>query len=308
MVAKLPLPDQNSSDIVIDVIASRRQQKDFFEALEDDWVEMIDAYQNQAGNPSVITPLDLSQYISDERIQVESGKAPRRGESADVRERLYSRRKNSLINLYGAKDESDLHTILDGMRRNHGLKFCPSCGEAGKPGTLDHYLPKTEYPEFSIVLINLTPMCEACQEKKGTSALDDEGNKLFIHPYYDPIEDTALSLIISEPYESPSAFSVEVHQDVGEPLRSLFDRHLRKIQFFDRFEEFCIDEYSDLLSVFSKERDEDNPDSAQRIVGRFKNKNERQSLNRWEAIFYRGVLSNPDLLEYLDNGVLPDCF
>ncbi|BBB24618.1 hypothetical protein [Amphritea japonica] len=308
MVAKLLPPAHDSAEVVRDSIANRRQHRDFFRALQEDWLALIDDYNRLSGDPTAIAPIDLSQYISAERLQNEAASEPGRGESDDPAERLYQRRKKSLINLYSAAAGTNLHTTLDAMRRRHGLRFCPSCGEPGKPGTLDHYLPKTEYPEFSIVLENLTPMCEACQEKKGTSAVDEEGNKLFIHPYYDPIEDASLSLVISEPYESPTSFNVEVHQDVPEQIRSLFERHLSEINFRERFEEFCIDEYSDLLSLFTAERAGDNPDSARRILPRFLIKSAVQSHNRWEAIFYRGVLSNPDLLDYLDNADLPGLF
>jgi len=308
MVAKLTPPIHCSAELVKEVINERVHHKDFFEALEQDWLTQIDNYQNNSGNPVVISALDLARYISDERIRDEATKEPKNGESDSPAERLYGRRKDSLINLYAAKEGTDTHVILDSMRRKHGLKFCPSCGEPGKPGTLDHYLPKADYPELSIVLVNLTPMCEQCQGEKGTSALDEDGNKLFIHPYYDPIDNVALSLVISEPFSSPSAFTIEITQDVEEPLKSLIERHITGVRFRERFEEFCIDEYSDLLTVFAEERAEENPDDAERIVRRFLTKNERQSHNRWEAIFYRGVLSNPELLDFLNNGELPNSF
>lgn len=308
MVAKLTPPAQDSEEIVKNIIAKREKQKDFFEALKDDWLALIKNYHHHSGDPAVILPLDLSNYISNERVKAEAGKEFKKGESDDPAKRLYGRRKESLKNLYSPKAGTELHAILDSMRGDHDLKFCPSCGEPGKPGTLDHYLPKAKYPELSIVLVNLTPLCEACQNKKGTSDIDGDGNKLFIHPYYDPIEDVALCLNIAEPYNSPSAFTVEVDQGVCEHIRSLFERHLTEIKFRERFEEFCIDEYSDLLTIFTEERTEDNPDSAERIIKRFLTKNGRQSPNRWEAIFYRGVLANTNLLEYLDNGDLPDQF
>lgn len=308
MVAKLVPPAYDSEATVRDLISSRERHRDFFEALQGDWLALIDNYRRYAGDPTVIEPLDLSGYISAVRVEEEAVREPKKGESADPEVRLYQRRKKSLINLYPAQPGTDLHSILDTMRRKHGLMFCPSCGEPGKPGTLDHYLPKTDYPEYSVVFENLTPMCEACQAKKGASDVNDEGNKLFIHPYFDPIQDAFLSLVISEPYESPTSFSVEVDQGTPEQIRTLFERHLSEIGFRERFEEFCIGEYSGLLSLFTIERDSPNPESAERIINRFLLQNKRQSHNRWEAIFYRGVLSNPDLLDYLDNGDLPEFF
>lgn len=61
-----------------------------------------------------------------------------------------------------------------------------------------------------------------------------------------------------------------------------------------------------LLSTMSLERQDAEPDSASRIICRFKRQYENQSQNRWEAIFYRGILNNTSLLDYLDNEDLPD--
>ena len=45
------------------------------------------------------------------------------------------------------------------------IAFCPYC-LLNKPNTLDHYLGKTEYPEYSILIKNLVPCCYDCNQKK----------------------------------------------------------------------------------------------------------------------------------------------
>lgn len=306
MVAKLALPVVNSTDTIRAVVAQRTVQKDFFDSLEDDWLARVTQYVQFGGNPSNIVPLDLSPYISQDRIATESIRVKKDNESDIPLERLLKKRKDSLKNLYSPSEGTELHKILDTMRRKHGLSFCPSCGEPGKPGTLDHYLPKAIYPELSIFLINLTPMCTDCQGKKGTDIEDENGNKLFIHPYFDSIDEVSLSLTIVAPFSNPSSFIVGIPNDVQEPMRSLIERHLSGVDFHNRFEDFCINEYPAFLGTIADEREDDNPDTAVRIVRRFLRKEERMNPNKWEAIFYRGILNNPALLDYLDRGNLPD--
>jgi len=43
---------------------------------------------------------------------------------------------------------------------------CPRCG-GSRPGTLDHHLPKSDYPEFAVYPKNLLACCQECNGKKG---------------------------------------------------------------------------------------------------------------------------------------------
>lgn len=306
MVAKLELPEYDSALVVRSVIEERVHNRDFYNELRTDWEAHVLSYVECGGEPNQIAPLNLAPYISPQRVQEESRRVAGRGESSDPTQRLIDKRKKALVGLYSPKSDKQPYEILEFLRRGHKLLFCPSCGEPGKPGTLDHYLPKTIYPELSIVVANLTPMCSECQGRKGSDIIDADGNKMFIHPYFDPIEDVLLELEISEPYSSPSAFTVRVPENVQEPLRSLVERHIAGIDFIERFEEFCRVSYTNLLTSFSDERAEDEPDTSRRILRRFLRQFERQSVNRWESIFYRGILANQNLLTYLDEGDLPE--
>ena len=60
---------------------------------------------------------------------------------------------------------------------------CPYCA-LGHSSTLDHYLPKSRYPDFSVTPCNLVPACRDCQSKKGFRiALSPSLQTL--HPYFD---------------------------------------------------------------------------------------------------------------------------
>lgn len=68
-----------------------------------------------------------------------------------------------------------------------GAQFgrCPYCGN-GRATTLDHYLPRTTFPEFSIFPLNLVPCCASCNEKK-RAHFREAGCALFLHAYLDDI-------------------------------------------------------------------------------------------------------------------------
>lgn len=65
--------------------------------------------------------------------------------------------------------------------------LCPLCGR-GQVGTLDHYLPKTKYPELSVLGLNLVPVCETCNRLKGRR-MGTSPDKQTLHAYWDTLPD-----------------------------------------------------------------------------------------------------------------------
>lgn len=62
------------------------------------------------------------------------------------------------------------------------IKVCPYCG-FGEISEIDHFLPKSIYPEFSVFYFNLVPSCHICNSKKGNK------KNICIHPYLEDIKD-----------------------------------------------------------------------------------------------------------------------
>ncbi|MFT6094361.1 MAG: hypothetical protein ACJA2Q_002265 [Pseudohongiellaceae bacterium] len=73
--------------------------------------------------------------------------------------------------------------IYDWLLSQAPLGRCPFCG-FGHASTLDHYLPKTKFPQVSVLPLNLVPSCKDCNTGKSTAiATVAEGQCL--HPYFD---------------------------------------------------------------------------------------------------------------------------
>jgi len=63
---------------------------------------------------------------------------------------------------------------------------CPLCG-IGTVNTLDHFLPKTYFPVFSVTPNNLVPACNWCQGAKSEYYPTTKGGQL-LHPYFDNLD------------------------------------------------------------------------------------------------------------------------
>ncbi len=61
---------------------------------------------------------------------------------------------------------------------------CPLCGGIGHVRTLDHYLPKANFPVYAVLPTNLVPCCRDCNSDKLNSFANVQ-DKQTLHPYFD---------------------------------------------------------------------------------------------------------------------------
>jgi hypothetical protein len=84
---------------------------------------------------------------------------------------------------------------------------CPLC-TVNTVSTLDHHLPKAEYPILSVTPTNLIPACRDCQCAK-MEGYPTTVTEQTLHPYYDNIEGaTWLTAIVNQ--GTPASFTFGV--------------------------------------------------------------------------------------------------
>ena len=76
--------------------------------------------------------------------------------------------------------------IYDKLISAPKLGICPLCAHR-LVETLDHYLPKSDFPRLCVTPINLIPSCYTCNKGKLTSSPNNAEEET-LHPYYDNIE------------------------------------------------------------------------------------------------------------------------
>lgn len=98
---------------------------------------------------------------------------------------------------------ASLHSAYEGGAKKYGLDWipklrdvlvgsCPMCGSS-TVGTVEHYLPKTPFPEFSVFSWNLIPSCNSCNQKRGSKHVNGVGFQL-LHPIFDKLMLSKLKL------------------------------------------------------------------------------------------------------------------
>lgn len=74
----------------------------------------------------------------------------------------------------------DIYDNIITAARGH----CPFCGGLGYAGTIDHYLPKANFPVYAVHPLNLVPCCRDCNSSKNASFGTLPGEQV-LHPYLD---------------------------------------------------------------------------------------------------------------------------
>lgn len=267
---------------LIGLLIEERQggrHRDFFNEIQDQWKERIKKYIEVGGNPESLEPWEK---VTEKNI------------------------KGRFNNLYGsAADESVQKPILQALHKwVRDFEFCPCCGEDGTPNTLDHYLPKDEYPEFSVTPANLVPMCDICQGEKLTDTLNDQDQRIFLHPYFDGFLNQQVVLLkIGEPFTAPESFLLLPHPSLKDEQQKLVARHLDGLGIEKRYSHFFRGSYTRLLRLTQRAREKELDVRDQ--IEQFHDNALDKSMNSWAQIFFNGVLQNGKLLDFLATEELP---
>lgn len=273
---QLPKPGCDIPAYVAAVVAERQAGVNaaFFAEIQDAWIARCELYDASAGD---------------------AGKLPKWAAAAA--------QATSFKTLYGSPAEDAAHAPILKTLRDRSLTLCPMCGEAGTPNTLDHYLPKQDYPDFSILPLNLVPACDICQGHKLARYIGPDG-RLFLHPYYDTfLSGRVVELIIHPGYNAPRA-ELRCHPVVPNEATALVTRHLEELQLHARFKATFKKEYIRVLRHARRMRD-GNRDVPQAFKDLLHHAADR-SINSWEHILYDSVTNNADLLDFLATADLPE--
>lgn len=118
---------------------------------------------------------------------------------------------------------------------------CPLCGH-GVASTLDHFLPKSQYPCLSVVPLNLVPACTECNKNKSRS-IPRSPLEATLHPYFDDVEGECwLGAKVLE--ESPAVlrFFVKAVRRWDEVKQARVQKHFRLLKLSRLYTSNAADE------------------------------------------------------------------
>ncbi|HIF5566116.1 TPA: HNH endonuclease [Vibrio parahaemolyticus] len=223
------------------------------------------------------------------------------------RKTSFNNERKILINLYSPAPVC-IKDFMSNRRNNHGLLECPFCGNPVSPDTLDHFIPKDDWPEYSIFPNNLVPQCRACAPIKGGKYYcDTKNNAIFLHPmYHKSLSEIEFDILIDFNQEN-NRFSFDASILVpnsimkNKYLCSRISSHFNSLKIKSRIVSFCHNEIRHWKGLLRKKHF-NLYSSLDTII------NERMTSDQcknWKTALYIKLKQNQEAMDYL-HSLRPD--
>lgn len=207
-----------------------------------------------------------------------------------------------LLTEYYEKAPSKLNKLLKIRRNDHGLLECPYCGYPFSPDTLDHFIPKDYWPEFSIHPNNLVPQCRGCAPIKGDNYFsEDDNSALFIHPIYSDLLSKLKFKINTEFVEKNKQINFKVYlildEDIDTQSKSRILKHLDSLKLKQRIINYCNRECTTWRNKLTSRKFNIKIALQQRL----NEKSYADIAKDWKTALYQGILKNDALVNYFNS-------
>jgi hypothetical protein len=201
--------------------------------------------------------------------------------------------KANLLKLYSSQRKSiiELKIELTTNEFNQRVNTCPNC-TIEKVASLDHYIPKDEFPEFSVNPINLVPCCSTCNSKKKENWKDDK-NLLFLNLYSDVIP-LSQYLFVNVISKTEFTFELKNVSKIDLTLFKVIESHYDKLNLLQRFREDSDEVISELDILISSARYLMNDDKKllNFINNHYSTIEKRDGVNNWKVVLVKAMLKS----------------
>ncbi|EJE8547610.1 hypothetical protein M5238_002333 [Vibrio vulnificus] len=212
---------------------------------------------------------------------------------------LYSK---ALVNFYEYPPK-DLSIFLKNRRKKHGLLECPFCGRPNHPTTLDHFIPKDFWPEYSIFPNNLVPQCHICAPTKGKKYFCENSNKpLFLHPiFHQSLSKIKFNIEINfntttKKHKFNISYSVPNLTLKNNLITERIKIHLKALNVHDNILLYCETNILEWESQLRKEKF--NLKTA--LTVKLQQTPKELHGNNWETALYTALLATPEMITHME--------
>ena len=196
-------------------------------------------------------------------------------------------------------DKGRSHGFLrDEILSSARLDSCPYCN-AMLVDSLDHVLPKSVYPEFSILAQNLVPACATCNRKKDDHCAQKTGLNL-MHPYFvnipnDPILFAAVAIGAQEvTWQFYLQQNGSINDDQFESIKNLFNL----LGLADRYSQISVGTIMDLAEHLDDLHQAGGATTTRRFLQQIGDSARRsRGENYWKTAILRALAASDDFCD-----------
>lgn len=212
--------------------------------------------------------------------------------------------KNDLNNCYLSKPAGLIKAIEYIKEQQPKLlrSRCPYCGTT-LPNTIDHYLPKEVFPEYSVHMLNLIPCCSTCNSKKKERWVS-QSHRLFLYLYSDYIPEEQYLFINLDHKIGTKALTgkfyinkLENMTDEVEHIWEIIASHYKELDLLNRFQNLLSDEIEEII-INCADHLRDGGDSAEGFLKKqINSKKNIFGINHWRIVLWEALVKDSFFLE-----------
>lgn len=172
----------------------------------------------------------------------------------------------------------------------------------GELDTIDHYVPKSIFPEFSVLPRNLVPSCPKCNRLKKDIWLQN-GERAIFNLYYDNIpNDNYLHATVTFPYAKTRAnVSFKLMRPAGWP-DAMFNkvlRHFACLKLIERYDVAGAEYVSEAVAAVKAMDDQSSDWVSNHFRRNAANLSMLYGSNYWKSILAVALANNNDFLAFI---------
>lgn len=167
---------------------------------------------------------------------------------------------------------------------------CPFCGGIGRVRSLDHYLPKANFPEFSVFPANLVPACKECNEDKSNTVAQNIGDQV-LHPYFDQPHFFEVQWVHGEICEGDVVicnYHASAPEDWSLTDQQRVVRHFQDYKLAERYRLQAAEEISSIINLRSRSLSKLSHEDFRDYLRDSAN-DENLFINHWRRVLYRAL-------------------
>lgn len=162
---------------------------------------------------------------------------------------------------------------------------CPLCNQRTVT-TLDHYLPKSEFPALAVSPLNLVAACQDCNKTK-SDVVPDSSEQETLHPYYDDVEGfNWIEARIDSREPLSFVFYVKDLQGHDAVLIERLKHHFATFKLNDLYSSHASEEVANIEFVCKKLFDSNGGDSVRSFLLESAESRQMVNLNSWQSVLY----------------------
>ena len=190
---------------------------------------------------------------------------------------------------YGMRDtQSCGRAVYDMIRGLPADNLCPFCGHRKIVG-LDHILPKSKYPVFSVVPHNLVGICGPCNQLKGDIAPTSRCNGV-IHPYFEDIDKIQwLHAEVNEQHPAAVEFLVKPVECWSDALNERVANEFQMLKLEILYSDQAASEMSSIQRDLQEHFESGGASFVKRELHRMWRSVEIVQLNSWRTACYKAL-------------------